>query len=334
MSQQTVKLPNGNQMPLVGLGTWLATNEQEIETAVDEALAAGYRHFDTAYMYTNEKTIGRVLKRWIDSGKLRREELFIVTKLPMIGNSAEKVGHFVKLQLEALQLDYLDLYLIHAPVGFKYVSDTDLFPMSPDKKVLLDTSTNLEEIWKALEVQVASGRIRSIGVSNFNCKQIERIVKIAKTPLSNLQVELHVYFQQKDLRETCAKHGITICAYAPIGSPGRGAVYAARGIKFEVKSPMDEPIVQEIAKKHNKTPAQILLRFLVQHRIVVIPKSTNPQRLRQNIEIFDFELSPVDMRRLEALDKGDHGRTFGFEAFPGSEKHPECPYSNLPSATK
>lgn len=116
-----------------------------------------------------------------------------------VGNTPEKVGHFVKLQLEALQLDYLDLYLIHAPVGFKYVSDTELVPMGPEKKILLDNSTNLEEIWKALEVQVASGRIRSIGVSNFNCKQIERIVKIANTPLSNLQVELHVFFQQKNL---------------------------------------------------------------------------------------------------------------------------------------
>lgn len=146
------------------------------------------------------------------------------------GNTPEKVGHFVQLQLEALQLDYLDLYLIHAPIGFKYSNDTELVPKGQDGKIAIDMSTNLEAIWTEMEAQVNSGKIKSIGVSNFNSKQIERIVKIAKVPLSNIQVELYVYFQQKALRETCAKHNITVCAYGPLGSPGRGALYASRGV--------------------------------------------------------------------------------------------------------
>jgi len=194
-----------------------AEDPAEFEAAVERALEIGYRHFDTAYQYKNEEWLGNVLKRWWDSGKIKREELFITTKvfarygncthnsvyqhiyllllhltfkfqLPIIGLSKEKVEHFTKLSLKALQLDYVDLYLIHFPIGLKYVNDEDLYPKDADGILLLDMDTDLVAVWKEMEAQVDAGRVKSIGLSNFSISQIERIIKAARILPSNHQV--------------------------------------------------------------------------------------------------------------------------------------------------
>ncbi|ODM90988.1 3-oxo-5-beta-steroid 4-dehydrogenase [Orchesella cincta] len=322
---QTVTFQNGQKMPLVGLGTYLASNEEELETAVNAALQAGYRHIDTAYMYANEHVIGRVLKQWLDSGKLKREELFIVTKLPPIGMTPEKVSLFLKKSLESLQLTYVDLYVIHVPFGLQFVDEDTRFPMK-DGEGMFDHSTDLEAVWKALEVEVDAGRVKSLGISNFNEEQAQRIVNIARHKPMNHQYETHAYFQQKALRETNQKLGITVCAYAPFASPGRKVFYDSKGIKFESNGLLDDPVVAKIAKKYNKTTAQILLRFLTQQGVVVIPKSVTPARIQQNIQIFDIELTPEEMKELEELEKGSAGRTFDFHVFRGAQKHPEYPF--------
>jgi aldehyde reductase len=322
-----VEFFNGQKMPIVGLGLWQATNPGELETAVDEALKAGYRHFDTAYNYENEDVFGKILKKWLDSGKVKREELFITTKLPLIAMQPNRVEEFLNKSLTALQLSYVDLYLVHCPIGLQYVSDTDLFPRK-DGQLLLDNTTDLVGIWKAMEKQVDAGRAKAIGISNYNSEQIERTLKNARIQPANLQVECNVFFPQKPLREFCKKHNITVVAYAPFGSPGRKALYEKRGVtNVEFPAILQDPVVAKVAEKHNRTPAQVLLRFLAQQDVVVIPKSVSAERIQKNIQIFDFELDANDMALLDGLDKGPAGRSFDFQrTFPGIDAHPENPY--------
>nr|CAD7605190.1 unnamed protein product [Timema genevievae] len=184
---------NGLKMPIVGFGTWQATPE-EIEISLDAALKAGYRHIDTAFVYNNEDAIGRVLKRWFDSGKIQRKDLFIVTKkvnhklvfivkLPGTGNHAESVEKYIKLSLSALQLDYVDLYLIHSAVGKK---DFDRSQAGSDHQAELDMNTDHVSLWKAMEAQVDAGRAKAIGLSNFNSRQIKRIWSSARIKPANL----------------------------------------------------------------------------------------------------------------------------------------------------
>lgn len=165
---------------------------------MDAALEAGYRLIDTAAVYENEPAIGNVLKRWLDSGKIQRSELFIVTKLPPTGNRHEDVEKWIKKSLANLQLDYLDLYLIHTPFTFVDAGE-EMHPYNENGEIMIDVTTDHVKTWQAMEQQVLEGRTRAIGLSNFNIVQIEKILNIAKIPVSNLQIELHVYLQQKEL---------------------------------------------------------------------------------------------------------------------------------------
>lgn len=326
----SVTFHNGQKMPIVGLGTWQSP-PAEVTTAVDVALELGYRHIDTAFMYQNEAEIGTTLKKWFDSGKLKREDVFIVTKLPPIGNRAECVEKFLTKSLEALQVDYVDLYLIHVPVGFKDKGDGSLWPTDETGAMMTDPSTDHISLWKAMEAQVDAGRTRSIGLSNFNSRQIARIVKSARIRPANLQVELNVYFQQRELVAFCRALDITVCAYAPIGSPGLATFVKARGGTMPESAkldPLTDPVVLAIAKQHNKTAAQVLLRHCMQRDIVVIPKSTNPGRIKENFQVFDFELSEAEVEQIDALDKRYAGRKFRMDRYKGLIDHPEHPYDD------
>lgn len=315
-------------MPIIGYGMWQSENPAELEAALDAALDAGYRHFDTAFGYDNEAVVGNVLQKWFKAGKVKREDLFIVTKLPIHAVHHDRVEKFLVEELKNLQLDYVDLYLVHNPAGIKA---DGWKPLINDKgECVPDLTTTLEQVWKAMEDQVTAGRAKAIGISNYSISQVERTAKCAKILPANHQVELNANYPKTALREVCAKYGITVCAFAPLGSPGRKAYYeTSRGneahLKVKVPNLLGNPIVTEIAKKHSKTAAQVLLRFLTQQDIIVIPKSVTPARIKENIDIFNFELDNTDMTQLHTLKINEEG-TWGFDwacGLAGLVNHPE-----------
>lgn len=296
-SLTSVKLSNGLQIPSVGLGTWQSLKD-EVKTAVRAALDAGYRHIDTAYSYKNEDAIGEVLQEYMKNGKVKREELFMVTKLALIHMEPKLVKRSIEMSLKKLQLDYVDLYLIHFPVALDYDgNDENIIPLTEDGKWKTAEKSDLLETWKAMEELVDLGLTKSIGVSNFNISQVERICKIAKhKPVTN-QVECHIYWPQNELFEACKKLGLTITSYASFGSPGRPGEYK----ETEELKVMEDPIIQKIAKKYGKTPAQVLLRNLLQREMIVIPKSVSPERILSNIKVFDFNLTKEEMDEIKGI---------------------------------
>lgn len=187
-----------------------------------------------------------------------------------------------------------------------------------------DHSVKVEDTWKGMEEVYNKGLVKAVGVSNFNEEQIERILKSSKVPVHNSQVELHLYFQQKKHADFCHKHNISVTAYAPMGSPGRTQFELPDGTRPpwpEASEPLENEVVLALAKKYNKSPAQVLLRHLLQVNICVIPKSTNPKRLHENAQIFDFELTKEEV---EKLNEQDHNNRFFLQDF--MKGHPEDPW--------
>ncbi|KAL3286148.1 hypothetical protein HHI36_000660 [Cryptolaemus montrouzieri] len=317
----TFTLNNGAKTPSIGYGTWQAQDEPALEIALE----AGYRHIDTAYSYQNEKMIGNVLKRWISNGKLKREDIFLVTKLPITGNRPEGVAKYLKRSLENLQVGYVDLYLIHAPFGLQD-SEGDYYIKDSDGNPYFDMSTDHIAIWKAMEEQVEAGLTKAIGLSNFNKSQIERILKNSKIKPSALQIELHAYLQQNELVDFCKENNILVTAYSPLGTPGANNFLEKIGLKLDLPDILGNPTVKAIAKKHSKTAAQVLLHFYVQKGWLPIPKSVNPERIKQNLDIFDFHLDQQDLHELKSLDAGI--RIIDLAMFKGVENHPEFPFKD------
>jgi len=308
----------GLKMPVVGLGTWQASDEAELETALNAALDAGYRHIDTAFAYGNENVIGKVINQWIKDGKLKREDVFITTKLPQSGIHRDRVEKYMKQSLANLGLDYVDLYLIHFPVGTK------------EKKGVVEFEPHDHEgVWKAMEAQVDAGRAKTIGVSNFNVSQVDNLLKIARIKPACNQVELHVFLQQPDLVNFCQSKGIVMVAYSPIANPGYSQFLKLRGqAERKLVNVLKDPVISEIAKKHSKTNVQVALRFLVQKNIVVIPKSVKPSRLRENIDLFSFSLDDADMKKLEGLDIGEPARVVDWRVVPKLDEDPYYPFGS------
>ncbi|XP_050510183.1 1,5-anhydro-D-fructose reductase-like [Diabrotica virgifera virgifera] len=304
------------QMPMVGLGTWQANDPKEFEAALNQALDIGYRHIDTAAFYDNEHIIGKIINQWICSEKLKRDDLFIVTKLPIQGIHRDRVEKYLCQSLEKLCLDCLDLYLIHFPYG-KTESTKEVVYEKADHK----------GIWQAMEKQVEAGRTKTIGISNFSISQIDNILKFCKIKPANLQIENHVFLQQPELVQFCHQNGIGVTAYSPLGSPHFNTFLKHLGLKERnLVNVLTNPVVAEIAKKHCKSNAQVALRFLIQRNLAVIPKSTTPERLKSNFDLFDFCLSDQEMKKLETLDIGEEARICDWKFFPKIEEHPAYPF--------
>lgn len=326
-----VKLRNGDLMPKLGLGT-SKDDPIKIKAAVLEALKIGYRMIDTAFVYGNESNIGEALNIAFREGIVTREELFIVTKLPMIGHEKRKVTKYLKEGLLALQLSYVDLYLVHFPTPVKtskcdmwtaehgsFFSDLTIFEL--DEKDHLET-------WEGMEECVNLRLAKSIGLSNFNSKQIQNILDNCNIKPANLQAECHLYLQQEKLFNYCQEHGITFTAFAPLASPSYGG-FIKKVLNIDVpKFPVifeDETVVK-LGQKYSKTPAQIALRWLLQRGICSVPKSTSTQRLRENFEIFNFSINDEEMAQLTILNRNH--RQFDLSEFSFMMSHPQYPYKD------
>ncbi len=260
--QGTFKLHNGVEMPGFGLGVYKAEDGQEVMESISAAIQTGYRSIDTAAIYGNEKGVGKAVRESIVS----REQLFVTTKVWNDDQGYEQTLEAFDKSLDKLGLDYIDLYLIHWAVQGKFV-----------------------DTWKAMEKLYKDGKVRAIGVCNFQTHHLEEIISQCEVaPMVN-QIELHPYLNQKELRDFCAKHKIIVEAWSPLG---RGKI-------------LDHPVLKEIADRYGKSTAQIILRWDVQHGIVTIPKSVRPERIRENADIFDFHLTEEDMKRIDAMNRNE-----------------------------
>ncbi|CAJ0589330.1 unnamed protein product [Cylicocyclus nassatus] len=252
-----------------------------------------------AFVYGNEAVIGKVLHEYFTNGKMKREDVFITSKLPLTAHAPADVEKVLKMQLAALQLDYLYLYLVHSPVPFEKQDDT--FAPAFVDGLQVPVTIDHVETWHALEKLYDAGKFKALGLSNFNTKQVQNVYDHARIKPSNLQVECHLYWPQTELFQLCKKLNMSLTAYAPLGSRGRMA-FNEKMIWGE-GDPLTDPLVKEVAGKHNKTTAQVLLRHLIQRGIVVIPKSVKPERVKENFDVFDFTLSAQEMEKLGNIKK-------------------------------
>ncbi len=256
------KLHNGVEIPYLGLGTYQSDNDQEVVDAVSYALQIGYRHIDTASVYGNEEGVGKGV---VESG-IHRDDLFVVSKVWNTDQGYETTLRAFDASLERLNLDYLDLYLIHWPVSGKY-----------------------KDTWRALEKLYSEKRIKAIGVSNFMQHHLEDLLTTAEVvPMVN-QMEFHPYVVQQDLVDFCYLKGIQYEAWSPF----------MQGKVFNLD------ICQELSKKYKKSVAQVILRWNLQKGIVTIPKSVKKERIKSNADIFDFDISDEDVAYLDSLDRAE-----------------------------
>lgn len=291
-------------MPQVGFGCW----KVEKETCADQifnAIEVGYRLFDGAQDYGNEKEVGEGINRALNEGIVARDELFVVSKLWNTNHSPEHVEEAFNQVLSDLKLDYLDLFYIHFPVALKYVPPSQKYPAGltgVDDDKLRYEDVPLLDTWRAMEKLVASGKVKSIGISNFTGALIEDLLRGAKIPPAVLQIEHHPYLQQPRLIEWVQSKGIAITAYSSFGPQSFLELNHKEALK--IKSLLQHDEITTIAKNHDRSTAQVLLRWATQRGIAVIPKSNKTERLVQNLNVNDFTLTDAELEAIAKLDIG------------------------------
>ncbi|CAL8359150.1 unnamed protein product [Lota lota] len=298
--RHTVPLSDGNQIPLLGLGTYAdprSTAKGAALECVKHAIDVGYRHFDGALVYFNEHEVGQAIREKIADGTVKREDIFYCGKLWSTFQPPELVRPALEKTLKALKLDYVDLYIVELPMAFQ--PGTDFYPKDKNGKYLYH-HTDLCATWEALEACKDAGLVKSLGVSNFNRRQLELLFNkpgLKHKPVSN-QIECHPYFTQPKLLEYCRQKDIVVVGYSPIGT-SRDPSW----VNLKCPPLLEDEVLVSIGRKYGKSSAQVALRFNVQRGVVVIPKSFSPQRIHHNFQIFDFSLTEEEMKSIEMLNK-------------------------------
>lgn len=305
----TFSLTNNDKMPALGLGTW-KSDQGEVYNAVRKAIKMGYRHIDCAAIYGNEVEIGQAFSDAFSDGDVKREELWVTSKLWCNAHLKEDVRPALEQTLKDLRLDYLDLYLIHMPVALK---PEIAFPESGVDFLSLE-EIPLSVTWEAMESSVNAGLSRHIGVSNYSIKKLKALLEVCTIkPVVN-QVELHPFLQQDDLLNYCNSENIVLTAYSPLGSIDRPEALKAAN----EPSLIENPTILEIAKSNGYSPAQVLIRWQVQRGVSVIPKSVNPGRMKENLDTDSISLGEEDMQKIATLEKHLRFLDGSIWAMPGS----------------
>ncbi|MGY8771201.1 MAG: aldo/keto reductase [Pirellulales bacterium] len=305
MDQTTLslKLNTGAQIPAVGLGVWKIEKSATADV-IKEAIRVGYRHLDCACDYGNEKEVGDGIRAAIQEGLCTREELWVTSKLWNTYHAAEHVPQALERSLNDLGLDYVDLYLVHFPIALEFVPFETRYPPewtfdpAVETPCLAPVDISIQETWTAMEALADSGKAKNIGICNFTCSLLRDLLAYCKIEPALLQVELHPYLTQPKLIKFCHSRGIAVTGFSPLG--------ALSYLSIDMAEPSDSVLIQEVIKniagQHQKTPAQIVLRWGVQRGTAVIPKTSTPARLVENLSIFDFELTEEEMNQIDGLD--------------------------------
>jgi len=291
---QSISFQNGDEMPMIGLGTWKSP-PNEVYEAVKTALEAGYRHIDCAAIYRNEAEVGDALTESFEHGVVDRDDVWITSKLWNDAHAPEHVRPAFEETLDDLQLDALDLYLVHWPVALERGIE---YPESPGDFVSLE-EVPLTETWAAMEELKQEGLVRHIGVSNFNIPQLQRLLDEGEVAPEMNQIELHPYLQQPEMLTFAEAQDIPLTAYSPLGSYDRPDEMKAD----DEPVLLEDPTIAEIAERHDASPAQVLISWAVHRGTAVIPKSTTPAHIRQNLAAADLELTEADMDAIASLNK-------------------------------
>ena len=311
----------GGHMPTVGLGLWKLPEQSVTQTVVD-AVAAGYRHLDSAADYGNEAAVGAGLRQVLQNTRVGRDDLWVTSKLWNTYHRPEHVRAACERSLKDLGLECLDLYLIHFPIALKYVDFSERYPpewihdpkaqtprMEPDLVPIAET-------WGAMEGLVEAGLVKEIGVCNFNTGLLHDLIASARIKPALLQVESHPYLTQERLIRLAHHYDMAVTAFSPLGSLS----YLELGMAEAQECLLDEPVICAASERLQRTPAQVLLRWGVQRGTAVIPKSSQLERLRENIDVFNFSLNVAEMAAISALNRGRRFNDPGLfceEAFSG-----------------
>lgn len=331
----TKKLASGYDVPIFSLGTWKAP-AGVTGAAVETAINAGYRNIDTANDYNNEEEIGHSLKKVMDTGVVKRDELFIQSKLWNSNHRPEHVTVDLEQTLKDLQLDYVDMFMIHWPQAAPstgaaaatrvngaiacHHSKNPMFPLDDEGYYCVDKDSHFIETWQKMEELVDRGLIKSIGLSNFNKVQMEEVCAIARHPVSMLQNECHVYLQQKDLVDACRFRNVLFQAFSPLGSGDTNYAFSSSPTGV---IPLQDPFVASLAEKYGKSPAQVMLRWAVQRGTSVVSKSVSPARVEANFAVWDWELSREDMDQFDTINCG-----WRHLLWPEVSHHPDYPFKD------